>query len=132
MANCSAGACAINCPSLGCVCIGSSKDPDDCQCECTLGPDITKPGYKASNVLLKGGKQIPINKNAHRIKVTLNGRYDICVKSMPITQLAQFFNKLLPNSILVPASLLTKNVTFSLKNKTFRKIIIASGLAIKS
>lgn len=50
---------------------------------------------------------------------------------MPITTLAQFLDNVLPNRILVPANILTKKVTFSLKNKTFKQIIIASGLALK-
>jgi hypothetical protein len=44
----------------------------------------------------------------------------------------EFLDKVLPNRILVPANKLTKNATFSLKNKTFRQIIIACGLALKS
>jgi hypothetical protein len=45
--------------------------------------------------------------------------------------LAQSFDKILPNRILVPANKLTNKVNLSLKNKTFRQIVIASGLALK-
>jgi hypothetical protein len=51
---------------------------------------------------------------------------------VPITTLALSFDEVLPNRILVAVNKLTKKDNLRLKNKTFRQIIIASGLALKS
>jgi hypothetical protein len=51
---------------------------------------------------------------------------------MPIIGLAQAFDKILPDRILVPANNVDKKVTLSLKNKTIREIIISIGLTLKS
>jgi hypothetical protein len=51
---------------------------------------------------------------------------------VPITTLALSFDEILPNRILIPTNRLTKKVNLTLKKKTFRQIVIASGLAIKS
>jgi hypothetical protein len=91
-----------------------------------------KQGKKPANFTLKGGKKIPFNKNKPRIKVTPGARYNICAHSVPITTIAQSLDKVLPNRILVPANILTKKVTFSLENKTFKQIINAAGLGLKS
>ena len=109
---CIAGKCHINCHGA-CVCWSDADDPEDCECYCL---DILKPVNK---------------KFKHPMKVTPRAKYNICAKSMPITQLALIFDKMLPYSILIPANAVTKIVTLSLKNKTFRQIIIASGLAVK-
>jgi hypothetical protein len=50
---------------------------------------------------------------------------------VPITTLALSFDEVLPNRILVAVNKLTKKVNLRLKNKTFRQIVIASGLALK-
>ena len=68
----------------------------------------------------------------NRIKITPQARYNICARNIEVTRVAQFLDKLLPNRILVPANKLTKKVNLSLKNKTFRQIIISSGLTLKS
>ncbi|HEY9399058.1 MAG TPA: hypothetical protein VIP29_04080 [Nitrososphaeraceae archaeon] len=80
----------------------------------------------------KGGKKIPYMKYKRMIKENPQARHSICARELPITLLAQSFEKLLPNRILVPANLLTKKVNLSLKNKTIREIIISSGLTLKS
>jgi len=116
-----------------CYCISSSKNPDVCFCDCqAIYKSASKRGKKPTNITLKGGKKIPFNKYKPRIKVTPGARYNICAHSMPITTLAQSLDKVLPNRILVPANILTKKVTFSLKNKTFKQIINGSGLGLKS
>jgi hypothetical protein len=51
---------------------------------------------------------------------------------VPITTLALTYDEVLPNRILIPANNLTKKVNLTLKNKTFRQIVIASGLTLKS
>ena len=123
MAACSAGTCSLGCHG-GCICWANADDPRDCECYCST----LKPGNKSGDLILKGGK---IKKYRHPMKVTPRAKYNICAKSMPITQLALIFDKMLPYSILIPANAVTKIVTLSLKNKSFRQIIIASGLAIK-
>jgi hypothetical protein len=45
--------------------------------------------------------------------------------------LAEFLDKYLPNKILIPANVATKNVTICLKNKTFKQIIQRAGLTVK-
>jgi hypothetical protein len=116
VATCGAGNCVAECVE-GCICIASSKDPFDCRCECTH--PHTKPA----------GKKVPYKT---RIKVTPQSRYDICARNIAVARVAQFLDKLLPNRILVPANKLTNNTTLSLKNKTFRQIIIAAGFTLKN
>jgi hypothetical protein len=100
------------------------EGPDNCECYCF---ETLKPANKRA----KGGKKIPFIRYKSRIKVNPQARYNICAHSMPITSLAQSFDKVLQNRILVPANKLTKKVNLSLKNKTFRQIIISSGLTLK-
>lgn len=83
------------------------------------------------NIQIKRRKKIPVNKSKHRLKVAPQARFNICIHNAPITSLAQSFDKSLPNRILIPANKLTKKVTLRLKNKTFRQIIISSGLSVK-
>ena len=123
MARCDCGNCTVKCPGA-CYCIADSKHPDQFMCDCI--PPIFK---KRSNK--KGGKKIPVNKSKRRLKVTPQARFNICIHNAPITSLAQSFDKSLPNRILIPANKLTKKVTLRLKNKTFRQIIISSGLTVK-
>mgnify|MGYP003575851409 CR=1 FL=1 len=124
MAKCQSGNCGISCKG-DCWCTSITEDPDNCECDCfqTLKP---------ANKRTKGGKKIPFLRYKHRIKVNPQARYNVCAHNVPITLLAQSFDKVLPNRILVPANKLTKKVNLSLKNKTFRQIIISSGLALKS
>jgi hypothetical protein len=128
---CFAGNCAAFCSS-GCYCISSSKNPNACFCDCeAMYKPANKRGKKPANITLKGGKKIPFNRYKPKIKLTVVDRYNICAHSVPIATLAQSFDKVLPNRILVPANKLTKKVNLSLKNKTFRQIIISSGLTLK-
>jgi hypothetical protein len=132
VAKCSAGNWAASC-EVGCYCVVNAKDPDDCFCDCEPVPQpANRRGKKPRNIILKGGKEIPFNKYRSRLKVKPNARYDICAHNMSITTIAQSLDKLLPNRILIPANKLTKKVNLSLKNKTFRQIVVASGLALKS
>lgn len=117
MVSCSAGECSIEGCGTGCYCWSDSKNPSDCSCECDH--PHTKPASK------KGRYKT-------RLKFSPKARYNFSARKMPITSLAQSLDKSLPNRILVPANKLTKKVSLSLKNKTFRQIIIASGLALKS
>ena len=124
MARCDCGNCTVVCPGA-CYCWSDATDPSIYQCDC-IPPIFKKPLSK------KGGKKIPVNKSKRRLKVTPQARFNICAHNAPIAKLAQTFDKSLPNRILVPANLLTKKVNLSLKNKTFRQIVIASGLPHKS
>jgi len=122
--NVKSGNCGISCKG-DCVCMSIVEDPDNCECYCF---ETLKPANKRA----KGRKKIPFTRYKRRIKVNPQTRYNICAHSMPITSLAQSFDKVLPNRILVPANKLIKKVNLSLKNKTFRQIIISSGLTLKS
>jgi hypothetical protein len=66
------------------------------------------------------------------MRVTAQAKFNVCIHNAPLTALAQTLDKSVPNRILVPASLLKKKVNLRLKNKTFRQIVIASGLKLKS
>ena len=122
MITCTAGVCGINCKEA-CTCTVSWHDETDCECECL---ETLKPANK------KGGKKSLFLRYKGRIKANPQYRFNFCARNVPITTLAQSFDKVLPNRILVPANKLTKKVNLSLKKKTFRQIIIASGLDIKS
>ena len=129
---CFAGNCAAFCSS-GCYCISSSKNPNACFCDCeAMYKSANKQGKKPTNITLKEGKKVQFNKYKPRIKVTPGATYNICAHNVSITTLAQSFDKVLPNRILVPANKITKKVNLSLNNKTFRQIIISSGLALKN
>ena len=123
-ADCTAGDCRIHCNKHGCYCWASADDPSDCNCDCSW----LKPMNKSGDLILKGGK---IKKFRHKMEVTPRAKYNIRIRNVPITQLALTFDKMLPNSIVIPAIVVTKIVTLSLKNKTLTQIIIASGLAFK-
>jgi hypothetical protein len=81
---------------------------------------------------VKGGVKIAFKTWEPKIKPTLETRYDFCINSLPITGLAELLDKFLPNKILVPANILNKKVTLSLKNNTLRQIICASGLVLSN
>jgi hypothetical protein len=67
-----------------------------------------------------------------KIKARPQSRYNVCYHNVPITLLAHSYDKILPNRILIPANKLNKKVTLSLRGKTFRQIVISSGLTIKN
>ena len=117
---CSAGDCSVECGRGGCGCISSSDDPSDCFCRC----------YPSGFAIVRGQK-IPFKKFKPGIKVTPQTKFNICAQDLPIGALAELFDKCLPNKIFVPASIATNRVTIRLKNKTFRQIIIGSGLVLK-
>lgn len=91
--------------------------PHDCYCDCTDPP--MKPAHKKTT-------------QKKRIRVKPQARFNVCARNVPVTKVAQFLDRSLPNRILVPANKLTKNVTLNLKKKTFRQIIISSGLVLKN
>lgn len=123
--SCSVGKkCGISCSTDACECSYPTGHPENCECSCLQ----TRPAFSPANRV----KKISIMKYKRRIKAYPQSRYDICFRNVPITLLAQSINEVLPNRILVPANKLAKKVDLSLKNKTFRQIVIASGLAIKS
>ena len=128
MAKCSAGECGADCND-GCWCWSDTDNPADCECDCE---PVTLPANSRADIILKNGKEIPFKKSKRRIKVTPQARYNICAHGVPITRIARFLDKSLPNRILVPANNLSKNVTLSLKNKTFKQILSALGLTLKS
>ena len=120
---CSMGPCGISCDTDACECSQSWHNPDDCACNCLQ----TQPAFSPANRV----KKISILRYKTKIKANPQSRYNICYRNVPITTLAQSFDEVLPNRILVPANKLTKKVNLTLKNKTFRQIVIASGLSIK-
>lgn len=113
---CRAGDCTVDC-SGGCICVADADIPHDCYCDCTDPP--MKPA----------GKKITQKK---KLKIKSGAKYNVCARNVPITKVAQFLDKSLPNRILVPANKLNKKVTLSLKRKTFKQIVISSGLIIKN
>jgi hypothetical protein len=97
--------------------VADADIPHDCYCDCTDPP--MKPASKKVQ-------------QKKKLKVKLGARYNVCARNVPITKVAQFLDRSLPNRILVPVNKLTKNVTLNLKKKTFKQIIVASGLVIKN
>lgn len=122
---CSVGkSCGISCDTDACECSYPTGHPDDCACSCLQ----TQPAFSPTNKV----KKISIVKYKRKIKANPQSRYNICTRNVPITTLALSFDEVLPKRILIPANNLTKKVNLTLKNKTFRQIVIASGLTIKS
>ncbi len=121
---CQSGNCGISCKGC-CWCTSITEDPDNCECGCF---EILKPANKRT----KEGKKIPFLRYKRRIKINPQTRYNICTHDVSITTLAQSFDKVLPNRILVPANKINKKVNLSLKNKMFRQIVLLSELIIKN
>jgi hypothetical protein len=123
--SCSVGKkCGISCNTDACECSYPTGHPENCACTCLQ----TQPAFSPANRV----KKISILKYKRRIKANPQSRFDICLRNVPITRLAQSFDEVLPNRILIPANRLTKKVNLTLKNKTFRQIVISSGLTLKS
>ena len=116
---CEARACSADCRG-GCGCWATGDTHEDCGCMC----------YGDSSIAVKGGVKIAFKEWKPTIKPTPETTYDFCIKSLPITGLAELLDKFLPNKILVPANRLNNEVTLSLKNYTLRQIISASGLVL--
>lgn len=96
--------------------------PESCSCEC----------IQSQPALAKNIKKINIVRFKRRIKANPQSRYNINCRNVPITTLALSYDAIMPKRILIPANNLTKKVNLSLKNKTFKEIVIASGLTFKS
>jgi hypothetical protein len=126
MAKCDTGVCGVSCVGA-CFCWGPVVLPAACGCSCE--PVVVT---RRENKPAKGVKKIPFMKFKRMIKENPQTRFNICARDMPITGLAQSFDKVLPNRILVPANRLNKKVTLSLKNNTMNEIINSSGLTLKS
>jgi hypothetical protein len=143
MPKCSMGECGISCPPpYGCYSVGmgpivilDGKNKEGgiiaCTCDCFLprlsGDRPIKPIKRP-----KGGKKFPFMRFKRMIKENPQTKFSVCAHDMPIIGLAQAFDKILPDRILVPANNVDKKVTLSLKNKTIREIIISIGLTLKS
>ena len=121
MARCQSGLCEADCPGRGCGC-WSSSDPKDCNCTCYRNGKSSITGFGGVNIAFKRWK--PKN------KPTPQTRYNICIRGLPITGLAELLDKFLPNKILVPAKRVNKKVSLNLKNNTLRQIINRSGLIL--
>ena len=121
---CSMGSCGISCSTDACSCTSSMSSPEDCSCECIQ----SQPAFGPANKV----KKISIVRFKRKIKANPQSRYNISCRNVPITVLALSFDEVLPKRILIPTNNLTKKVNLTLKNKTFRQIVKASGLAIKS
>jgi hypothetical protein len=118
---CSTPGCGISCDTDACSCTSSMSSPESCSCECIQ----SQPG------LAKGVKKINIVRFKRKIIANPQSRYNITCRNVPITTLALSYDAILPKRILIPANNLTKKVNLTLKNKTFKQIVIASGLILK-
>ncbi|HJR86006.1 MAG TPA: hypothetical protein VJ772_11655 [Nitrososphaeraceae archaeon] len=116
--------CGISCDTDACSCTSSMSSPEDCRCECIQ----TQPAFSSA----KKVKKISIVRFKRKIRANPQSRYNICVHNVPITTLALSFDEVHPNRILIPVNKFTKKVNLALKNKTFKQIVIASGLILKS
>ena len=117
--SCEAGDCSADCEG-GCGCISWGTGHTRCKCRCY-----------PSRFVIANRRKIPFKTYKPGIKITSATRFNICTKNLPLGALAEFLDKYLPNKILVPANVATKNVTISLKNKTFQQIIDRAGLIVK-
>lgn len=118
---CEAGACSADCGD-GCGCISWGEGHENCFCRC----------YPGNYMIVKGGRKILFKTFKPRIKVTSETKFTICIHDLPISEIARFLDKFLPNKIFIPLNGATNRVTLYLKNKTLRQITNASGLALKS
>lgn len=131
MVSCQAGECGISCVSGSPACLcWSHPDTGQCGCNCDAPPHLLNKYYIRGKAIR--GKANPFLKMQRIIKADPQARINVCIRSMPITQLAQSLDKVLPNKILVPADRVNKKVTLRLKNKTLRQIISTTGLTLKS
>ena len=84
------------------------------------------------NQRAKRVKKISIVKFKRKIIANPQSRYNICLSNVPVTTLALSFDEIFPNRILIPTNKLTKEVNLTLKNITFRQIVISTRLKLKS
>lgn len=70
-----------------------------------------------------------LNKN-NRIKITKRTKIAFRAKKIPLDQVALLFNKLLPNTVLLPVTKINTKVTKHFKNSEIR-ILRSLGLIIK-
>ena len=117
--SCTAGDCSADCEG-GCGCISWWSGHTRCKCRCY-----------PSRFVIANKRKIPFKTYKPRVKITSETKFNICTKDLPMGALAEFLDKYLPNKILIPANVATKNVTICLKNKTFKQIIQRAGLTVK-
>jgi hypothetical protein len=121
---CHCGPCAIVCPApKGCYCGCTVSIKGTCNCGCLRPVIIVVKGRKKGKKFLRFKRMI--NENPQE-------RLNFCIRNASITSLAQEFDEILPNRILLPANKVDKKVNLSLKNKTFSQIVSATGLILKS
>jgi hypothetical protein len=122
--SCQSGECGISCRrGYSCTC-WTSVYSGRCHCECYTHSILDPYQYRQRKTIPFVGKR--------GTKVDPQAKYNVCIKGVPITRLAQTFDIIFPNKILLPADRVNEKVTLSLKNKTLRQIVSATGLTLKS
>lgn len=58
----------------------------------------------------------------------VEGKIDICVKDMPLVDLAIFIDNIQPIEIAIPASRAYESISFDLKETTVENVIKSAGL----
>lgn len=102
--DCGPGGESAICPNSTCLC-GPYGEPN-CTCDCLY-------------IFMQKPRKSPI---FHNSKVSLN------FKNTPLTKVAQYFDYLFPNQIFLPASLIDKNITYSVKGMEIHEVIDKIGL----
>lgn len=117
MAKCSSGKCSINC-SGGCGCISISDRPAECRCLCFgAGASATKLRHLAA-----------VLGAAKAAKKAVN----VCFRGVPATQVAQIFEAVFPGRVSLPASLITRKVSVTLKGVSAASVPAKLGLRLSA
>lgn len=107
MGKCNAGDCGISCEGE-CICFASTENPSDCECFCDAPP-----------IVVSAFRRYAANPEA---------LIDMMAADMPLIRVAQWFEYLFPEQILVPVAKLQTRVTTSFTGIRVNDLIKHVGL----
>jgi hypothetical protein len=111
MGKCQAGDCGISCEGE-CICFASTENPSDCDCSCD-GPILVA-------IALRNYAAYP------------NALIDVHAVDMPLIRVAEWFEDLFPEQILVPASKVHTRININVKATKVADFIKDIGLVPRS
>lgn len=114
MGKCQAGDCGISCEGE-CICFASTKNPSDCECSCeaTTLPPVAVSAFR-------------------RYAADPEALIDVQASDVPLLRIAEWFEDLFPQQILVPASQISNRITTTATGIKVGDFIKDVGLIPKS
>jgi hypothetical protein len=112
MGTCHAGQCVIFCDKE-CICFASTKNPADCECQCDA------PVVAAVS---------PFRKYAADPEALI----DVMASEIPLIRLAEMFEYLFPEQVLIPAAKIHERITTDVTAITVADFVKNVGLVPRS